>query len=126
MCSLSHVQAFVNQRLPLRTLYHDEESSLAVHKCNPLEIARFYGKNYLLWAEQMQSILKHFQMEHLLSEPCPRSEAAFEKWMHADHRSNLLYWAFCEPHIYKNSWIVRFGRYGEQEFQTWPERSRRA
>ncbi|CAL2242036.1 unnamed protein product [Prunus armeniaca] len=92
MCFLSHVQAFVNQRLPLRLLVSMGRTT-------------FSGQNR---CSLYQSI---FQMEHLLSEPCPRSEAAFEKWMHADHRSNLLY---------------RFGRYGEQEFQTWPERSRRA
>ncbi|XP_038878142.1 uncharacterized protein LOC120070296 [Benincasa hispida] len=64
----------------------------------PNETIRFDGKNYNLWASQMESLLQHLKIAYVLSEQCPtpvlgpesssgnpaQTKAAEQKWMSDD------------------------------------------
>lgn len=72
----------------------------------PTEPDRFNGKNYIHWALQMETFLKHLKVDYVLIEPYPgvtlsqqasteeifRVKVAEEKWKHDDHtcRRNIL------------------------------------
>ncbi|KAM6583858.1 hypothetical protein CsatB_010860 [Cannabis sativa] len=65
----------------------------------PIKVVRLDGKNYLLWAQQMELLLKQLKIEYVLSEPGPsvalspeasaeeisRTKAAEQKWMNDDY-----------------------------------------
>ncbi|WJX80408.1 hypothetical protein P8452_63412 [Trifolium repens] len=42
----------------------------------PIEIVRFDGKNYQVWAEQMELFLKQLKINYVLTEPCPNATLA--------------------------------------------------
>ncbi|MED6125295.1 hypothetical protein PIB30_118820 [Stylosanthes scabra] len=39
----------------------------------PVEVSRFDGKNYQLWAQQMESLLKQLKIDYVLTEPSPNA-----------------------------------------------------
>ncbi|XP_058742595.1 RNA polymerase II transcriptional coactivator KELP-like [Vicia villosa] len=39
----------------------------------PIEIVRFDGKNYQVWAEQVELLLKQLKIDYVLTEPCPNA-----------------------------------------------------
>ncbi|XP_062091388.1 uncharacterized protein LOC133797489 [Humulus lupulus] len=65
----------------------------------PIKVTRLDGKNYLLWAQQMELLLKQLKIEYILSEPSPsaaldpeasteeisRAKAALQKWINDDY-----------------------------------------
>ncbi|XP_024625602.1 uncharacterized protein [Medicago truncatula] len=73
----------------------------------PIEIIRFDGKNYQVWAEQMELLLKQLKINYVLTEPCPNAtlgekdasagkiaetKAAEKRWVNDDSlcRRNIL------------------------------------
>ncbi|KAK2419403.1 transcriptional coactivator p15 (PC4) family protein (KELP) [Trifolium repens] len=70
----------------------------------PIEIVRFDGKNYQVWAEQMELFLKQLKINYVLTEPCPNAtlgekvasagetKAAEKRWVNDDLtcRRNIL------------------------------------
>ncbi|MCH85295.1 RNA polymerase II transcriptional coactivator KELP [Trifolium medium] len=70
----------------------------------PIEIVRFDGKNFQVWAEQMELFLKQLKINYVLTEPCPNAtlgekdasagetKAAEKRWVNDDLtcRRNIL------------------------------------
>ncbi|XP_058740659.1 uncharacterized protein LOC131612934 isoform X2 [Vicia villosa] len=73
----------------------------------PIEIVRFDGKNYQVWAEQVELLLKQLKINYVLTEPCPNAmlgednasaeeisetKAAEKRWVNDDLmcRRNIL------------------------------------
>ncbi|CAJ2631304.1 unnamed protein product [Trifolium pratense] len=70
----------------------------------PIEIVRFDGKNFQVWAEQMELFLKQLKINYVLTEPCPNAtlgekdasagetKAAEKRWLNDDLtcRRNIL------------------------------------
>ncbi|CAL5195036.1 unnamed protein product [Lathyrus oleraceus] len=73
----------------------------------PIEIVRFDGKNYQVWAEQIELLLKQLKINYVLTEPCPnatlgkndasageisKAKAAEKRWVNDDLmcRRNIL------------------------------------
>src|SRR4051812_39557242 len=65
----------------------------------PIEIVRFDGKNYQVWAEQVELLLKQLKIDYVLTEPCPdatlgeinlsageisKAKAAEKEWVNDD------------------------------------------
>ncbi|KAI4355245.1 hypothetical protein L6164_004038 [Bauhinia variegata] len=66
----------------------------------PVDISRFNGKNYHLWAQQIGLLLKQLKIAYVLTEPCPSarpgqdSSAEEKRWVDDDshcRRNILLY-----------------------------------
>ncbi|XP_058744770.1 uncharacterized protein LOC131617507 [Vicia villosa] len=63
----------------------------------PIEIVRFDGKNYQVWAEQIELLLKQLKINHVLTDACARkiskAKATEKRWVNDDDstcRRNIL------------------------------------
>ncbi|XP_050236966.1 uncharacterized protein LOC126686779 [Mercurialis annua] len=84
----------------------DSAMASIIHGLVPIEINRFDGKNYQLWAPIMELFLKQLNIAYVLSDPCPslatrpeasaeeiaQTKAAEQKWSNDDYlcRRNIL------------------------------------
>lgn len=93
-------------RRPVASRKHAEASTVgsAPQGVVPIGIIRFDGKNYLQWADRMESYLNQLKIAYVLSNPCPSTAgvidrelgqtlSAIQKWTDDDHicRQNILY-----------------------------------
>lgn len=93
-------------RRPVASRKHAEASTVgsAPQGVVPIGIIRFDGKNYLQWADRMESYLNQLKIAYVLSNPCPSAAgvidrelgqtlSAIQKWTDDDHicRQNILY-----------------------------------
>lgn len=90
---------------PVASRKHAEASTVgsAPQGVVPIGIIRFDGKNYLQWADRMESYLNQLKIAYVLSNPCPSTAgvidrelrqtlSALQKWIDDDHicRQNIL------------------------------------
>ncbi|KAK7397441.1 hypothetical protein VNO78_18613 [Psophocarpus tetragonolobus] len=75
----------------------------------PIEVIRFDGKNFQLWAQQMELLFKRLKIEYVLIEPCPNTtlgegakaegtaaaKAAERRWLNDD----LMCWRNILSHL---------------------------
>lgn len=80
----------------------------------PTELHRFNGKNYRVWAQQIELLLKQLKVAYVLTDPCPivtlcpeasseevtRVKAAERKWVNDNHLCRHHILNFLSDHLY--------------------------
>ena len=80
----------------------------------PTELHRFNGKNYRVWAQQIELLLKQLKVQYVLTDPCPivtlcpqasseevtRVKAAERKWLNDNNICRRHILNFLSDHLY--------------------------